>query len=327
MNIDDIDFDQLSRQDKMRGELLRSRDLEYTPDPTPVIGGVINENTLCWMYGAPGSKKSFIALDMASAVAVGDSWQGYRTTKHKVIYMAAEGMPGMKKRVRAWEKSYSRECDVLFLPRPVQILSEDFATLREICVEDGIGFIVFDTQARSTVGIDENSAQEMGTIIAHLDRLRRETSAAILLVHHSGWEDKHARGSTAILGAMDTVLKLTKVDEDNTIIECEKQKDGEPFDAMRLRVVPVDGTDSIIMAHAGFRPDTYEDVVRKTRDLRLAWWAYCEDKWVSASDLDTAGVVSRSTLTRHRFALIRHGLVAEQGTGNQTRLRLTHKPL
>ena len=44
--------------------------------------------------------------------------------------------------------------------------------------------IIFDTLARCMVGGDENSPLDMGRAVAAADRVRVETGAAVLLVHH-----------------------------------------------------------------------------------------------------------------------------------------------
>ena len=43
-----------------------------------------------------------------------------------------------------------------------------------------------DTLARHAVGVEENSAKEMGVWIANVEALAREFGCTVLLVHHIG---------------------------------------------------------------------------------------------------------------------------------------------
>jgi hypothetical protein len=56
-----------------------------------LIDGVLQQNSTGLAYGAPGTFKSFWAMDMGVAIASGQPWQGRQTEKAAVIYLAAEG--------------------------------------------------------------------------------------------------------------------------------------------------------------------------------------------------------------------------------------------
>ncbi|MCA1646651.1 MAG: helicase RepA family protein [Chloroflexi bacterium] len=43
-----------------------------------------------------------------------------------------------------------------------------------------------DTLARGMVGVDENSAQDMGLFIQTADRIRQATGATVVVLHHHG---------------------------------------------------------------------------------------------------------------------------------------------
>jgi RecA-family ATPase len=46
--------------------------------------------------------------------------------------------------------------------------------------------IVVDTLIRNFGGADENSNQDMGLFVRHMDRLKYELESCVLTVHHSG---------------------------------------------------------------------------------------------------------------------------------------------
>jgi hypothetical protein len=51
------------------------------------------------LYGASGSLKSFVALDMSVAIALGRPWAGRDVKQGAAFYIAAEGASGLNKRV------------------------------------------------------------------------------------------------------------------------------------------------------------------------------------------------------------------------------------
>lgn len=83
--------------------------------------------------------------------------------------------------------------------------------------------ILLDTQARITVGMEENAAKDMGEFVDKLERLRRASGACVLIVHHMGRNGEHMRGSTALEGAATTILQASKEDNEITV-SCEKQR-------------------------------------------------------------------------------------------------------
>jgi hypothetical protein len=70
----------------------------------------------------------------------------------------------------------------------------------------------------------------MGVAIANIDRLRRATSATVLLVHHTVKGGGTERGSSALRGAADVMIECSCGAFDKPILlKCTKMKDAEPF--------------------------------------------------------------------------------------------------
>ena len=72
-----------------------------------------------------------------------------------------------------------------------------------------------------------------GLAVEAADEIKRSTGATVLLIHHSGYEGDHARGSTAVHAALDaqSVLGGTKA---ALTLTCTKQKDSDEFEPIRL---------------------------------------------------------------------------------------------
>jgi hypothetical protein len=220
----------LSTVEKLRRRLVPADELALLPAPEPLVYGLLDLDTEAWLIGAPGSLKSFVALDIGAHVAAGRPWQGHQVRQAKVLVIAAEGARGMTLRVRAFVKVHGGMPDVTFLPYPVQVASVDgqWDALVQIAAEEAPGLIIIDTQARVSVGLEENSAKDMGILINAIGKLKSATGACVLTIHHTGRNGGDARGSSAIDGAQDTELKIKRA-EPRSALQCrlvqDKQKD------------------------------------------------------------------------------------------------------
>lgn len=219
-------------------------DLDDLEDPEPIIEGFLHRDSLVRTFGPPKSLKSFVTLDMAASVSLGIPWQGRPTVQQTVLYVVAEGARGVKKRRNAWNEYHQAEMKVIFFPKPIQIGDQqEMFDLIAFCLAKSVGYVVFDTQARCTVGIEENDNTEMGTIVSALDILKAETGACVHLVHHSGAGDaRRARGATAFDGAVDaefyTQRDMQKTPDLVTLVS-KFQKDIIEADAVDMQALEV----------------------------------------------------------------------------------------
>lgn len=221
------------------------------PPPTPLIWDVLDLESESWVIGAPGGFKSFVALDWAAHVAQGLSWRGHRVTQGEVVYVVAEGRKGIKQRVMAWEKTYSREMTgVRFLPEPVQVLGNrgrDWQVLVKACERLKPVLVVLDTQARITVGMKENDNGEMSHLTEAVRVLKEATNACVLVVHHTGRDGKDGRGASVIDGAQDSEVRVDrpekgrpKRDQLYATIATDKAKDGDDRHRWEVQLEVVD---------------------------------------------------------------------------------------
>lgn len=227
--------------------LLTSADLDDLPPVEWLIADLLTVDSTAWIIGKPGKGKSFVALDFALCVATGTRWHGREVRKGSVVYVIAEGMRGARPRVRAWEKVYygDRRADgVYFIDAAEEGIIVGSPAWQELCwtvAQIKPALIVIDTQARVALGVDENSAREMGVVIAEFDRLRRLGGGSTMLaVHHQGHNGQQARGSSAMLGAAQTEITVDKKERLVTV-RVTKQKDDEPAEPIELHLdsIPV----------------------------------------------------------------------------------------
>ena len=228
-------------------------DLDDLPDPEPLIDGFLYRDSLVRTFGPPKSLKSFTTLDMAACISLGIPWQGHRTEQATVLYIVAEGARGVKKRRDAWNEHHDTEMKVIFYPKPVQIADpEQMHNLIAYCRLKQVGYVIFDTQARCTVGVEENDNTEMGQVVAALDILKSRTGACVHLVHHSGGADpKKARGASAFDGAVDAEFYTDRDKTDGKTVKLvtKFQKDTAEAEPVEMAVTEVGN--SLVLTPAG----------------------------------------------------------------------------
>ncbi len=224
------------------------------PPPEWLVDTILPEGGLIALYGPSGTGKSFIAIDMAMAIATGTPWQGHPVKKGFVIYVSAEGGTGIGKRVKAWlfdRKMEAKEANVAWLVEavPIHTDSENMEILLERILEE-IGetpvLIILDTLARCFDG-NENQQEDMNRFIAGIDRLRKECKSAVLVVHHTNKQGEDERGSGAFRGASDAMLSVVKKEE-RIFLRCSKQKDDEEFGDREVLLKDVPECKSLVVA-------------------------------------------------------------------------------
>jgi AAA domain len=88
-------------------KLIDWNDIQFDPNEEWLVEGVLPMRGFGLVYGKPRSFKSFTALDLVLHVAQGLMWAGKRVEKGKVLYIAAEGAAGMRKRAEAYRRKYN----------------------------------------------------------------------------------------------------------------------------------------------------------------------------------------------------------------------------
>lgn len=172
------------------------------------VKGAVPAAGIAAIFGQPGSAKTFIALDMAFAVAGGADWFDMRTAPCPVIYINLESCGGLKKRLLAWQLDRKRPVpdDVRFVVEPFHILEDVDMLARDIPT----GAVVFlDTLNAAAPGLDENSSRDMGLILEAAKKLQRLTGGLVVLVHHCGKDgSKGLRGHSSLLAALDCAVEV-----------------------------------------------------------------------------------------------------------------------
>ena len=203
-----------------------------------LIDDYIETDSLTLCFAPPESFKSFFAVDVAASVATGIPWHGCQVKQGAVFYIAGEGIPGLKKRFKAWE--LARGVDTEHYPLFLSSGAGDFSrhsqvvdiikSMHEIC-QQGVKprLIVIDTLARNFGGGNENDAQAMNQFIRSVDLIRKLWDCTILIVHHTGYaSSERGRGSSALRAAVDAEYMITRQQDTRLVsVKGTKMKDAD----------------------------------------------------------------------------------------------------
>jgi hypothetical protein len=231
-----------------------------------LVEGLLPSQGIAMIYGSAGSGKSFLALDLAMAVASGGTWAGKRIESGTAIYLVAEGQPGFTTRVAAYTQTSGKpmgfraicstpnlagkEGDTAEFIRTVQEASTDFPHRVRLVVVDTMGMVLD--------GADENSAGEMGVFLYNVQQIATELDCLVVLIHHTGKDgDKGARGSSALPARMDAEWRVSKTSNGRNV-RITKNRDGQdglelPFELREVSLTE-DGSSCVVnLGHWGWR--------------------------------------------------------------------------
>lgn len=220
-----------------RYKLLGAEELRNLPPLAWRVRGVLPAVGLAALYGPSASGKSFLAFDMAAAIAEGRPWFDCRVVAAPVVYAALEGEAGFKLRAQAWEMSRGRALPdgLRMMLQPFKLTEpEDVIDLAAVVPAGAV--VVLDTLNRAAPTADENSSRDMGEILEAAKTLQAATGGLVVLVHHTG---KNAaaglRGHSSLFAAMDAAIEVCR-DGDRREWKVAKSKDGMDGEACPFKL-------------------------------------------------------------------------------------------
>ena len=208
-------------------------DLTLAPPMEWIIKGVLPRAELGVLFGASGSGKTFVGLDLAFSIARGNAWRERRTARGRVLVIAAEGAGGMGNRGEAYARYHDfdlRGCDLHVITATPNFLNDDDISelIAEINNIGPVDVILTDTFAQVTPGANENTSEDMGRALSNLKLLHKATGAMNLVVAHAGKDlSKGVRGWSGLKAAADVQIEVVRHENGDREIIIEKMKDGE----------------------------------------------------------------------------------------------------
>ena len=267
--------------------ILFDPDLEKMPRLEWLVKGIIPTKGIGCIYGASGSYKSFLTLDLLAHIARGQEWFGKRVRAAHTVYIPFEGQGGVPNRIMAWRLAQARQADAdaFHIASPPQGIQSGIGFIFDhINLQEGSGrlalinrlkasrfqngVICIDTLAHAANGLDENSS-EMNNILSYFKEIQIALDCLIIVIHHAGKDSsKGMRGWSGLHAAMDFVIECSRNEETTAskektaIFKIAKSKDSVDgaffkFAAERIGLGLDDDGDSI--SSLVIRPLTDED--------------------------------------------------------------------
>ena len=208
-----------------------------------LIDRVLTKADRSMLAGPSQSGKSFLALDMALAVARGAEYWGRPTERGGVIYQAGEGGLGLKKRIRAYRVHHSidpsERLPFVLMPGVLDLHNgdEQLGSFIEECKRwsDMFGeifglplsLIELDTLSTAMPGANENDGADMSRILARCARISEALKCHVQFVHHMNAQGTKARGHTSIFANLENVIFVERDME-------RRDEDGRPLREARI---------------------------------------------------------------------------------------------
>jgi len=223
-------------------------DLLQLPAKQWLLEQVFGAGDLCMLYGPPGTGKTFVAIDMIFALCLGQRWAGRFDVSRPaaVAYCAGEGTGGLPQRFAAASEFYgvSELPNFTFFATTPQLhpKAATAETIRQFihdwqAREGGpLDLLVVDTFHSAIMGAEENSATDTGLILGALKLAQKALGCTVMLLHHTNKNGQQERGSSALRGAMDSMIGIAECGH-KFLLSCEKLKDGPAWQSQSFALV------------------------------------------------------------------------------------------
>ncbi len=190
------------------------------------------------LFGPPEQGKTFVAIDMACSVALGRDWQGGKTKRSRVHYLAGEGHNGLGRRFLAWKLHNEvsdaewNAAELYVSPYAINMLDDE--TMQRLYAEvqkTGTPELLFiDTYTRMTPGLDQSSQKEVGEFVRRIDDIVKAWNCTVVILQHTGQDNQHrAMGSIVLKGAVDVEMRVMKTPGGEVELSNTKSKEAPRF--------------------------------------------------------------------------------------------------
>jgi len=191
---------------------------DKSESPEPIIGnGILLPQTLLTIIGAPKVGKSFLAFNIATALASGNGFACFKIDKRqKTLILSAEGgyYPN-KDRIKRITNNIDRKslknhayiklnCN-LYIDK-----KEHYDEIEGLISKHKIDVLILDPFIRFHHQ-EENSSSGMSEVMALIRQLIMSTDISVILIHHTGKQvNRGGRGSSVITGEYDSAIYMGK---------------------------------------------------------------------------------------------------------------------
>lgn len=233
VTLEAVDIERERREREFWKQHVKPLDMEYLMSQPRRqvryrVDGFARDGALTALCGAAGSGKSWFGMGLCAAVQSGRSIGGMPVERGNAVYVDGEmGADQMVDRFRdAW---FPHDAFGVLDVQGLDLGQEaGIAVLQDELLKRGANFVVLDSMRRLSPGKRENESDDMGSFVARLARLARDTKAAVVVLHHTGHglNTQFARGSSAIADQVDAVFGYV-IDGELRRLSCDSTRGGK----------------------------------------------------------------------------------------------------
>lgn len=215
--------------------LMSDEDVMALEPPRYVIDGWLPVGFFSDFYGLPGSKKTFVILDMLRCVAAGIPWHGHAVQQGATILFEGEGLDQLQARILAWDEGHEHAT----LPIPTRWTAEPV----NLTTPEGVATVVrtarryeqahsvkvvavgFDPIVEYMVGNEVDGGNELVT--RGLRALAQHLNVAVVAGVHTNAAGERARGSDHLRMRSGAHVKVEALPDGSLGLVQDKLKNGQ----------------------------------------------------------------------------------------------------
>uniref|UniRef100_A0A6M3J3Y8 Putative ATPase domain containing protein n=1 Tax=viral metagenome TaxID=1070528 RepID=A0A6M3J3Y8_9ZZZZ len=179
------------------------------------LGGWLPRQGKMEIYGQPKSGKSFLALQLARCIGVGEDFVGMPTNKAKVLYLQFElGARVLQERMQNTGRDYSNVyVGTTFSMKLDTPMGQGMLIEALAATEPKV--LILDPFYKILQG-DENESQDVQVVIDFLDSMIDQFECSVVIMHHPGKDlSKGGRGSSVLGDWVDSYIEMRRIRGEN----------------------------------------------------------------------------------------------------------------
>lgn len=268
---------------------------EITP-PAELVEGLLHRGSKLVLGGGSKTFKTWTLLDLAVAVATGEPWLGFNTSKGKVCFVNLEvQLAFIQRRIAA----VARDKGVTLAPGQMELwnLRGHAASYQQLVPQiiervkdNAYSLIILDPIYKLYGSANENAANEVAQLLNAVESLAVTSNAAVAFGAHYSKGNQAGKeaidrisGSGVFARDPDTILGFTKHEQDDAFTVEATLRNFSPVEPFVVRwEYPLmrrdDALDPAKLKQAGGRPKTHtvEKILDVLRGQKLTTSEWCK---------------------------------------------------
>ncbi len=257
----DLLMPMVTRTQKDRQLFWAKEAMSPPPKLSWIVDGLFARPSFNLLVGDPGSKKTYLAMDLATCVANDKPWLGFAVSHCPVFFVDEEtGYIQMWNRFNSVLHAHDSEWGAPLAYTSIAGYNlrhpADAEELIRRALSIKAGLIIIDALP-DLMPSSDGSSTSMQPVLFNLRRMAETCNAAVVVIHHNNREGGY-RGSSSISASVDLMLSVSSQSNDTLIeIRCLKARfqAPEPFCARAHFETTAQGEPRVHLTATDDRPE------------------------------------------------------------------------